>query len=169
MLPTSQSELESLKMARGLKRKRSAAPDSQGNPFDSEEQTPSCSSQQPPSPQSAPLTALLQSVQARLSLDLFPSTSNMSNTSTRSSASASASTQHTASAAPPRVFKEIYSILPLSSGGKKKRSQLRRAMSAIKERVETVDLASHGFMSKMLDIILSIFEKCVINQMRSLC
>ncbi|XP_076609587.1 uncharacterized protein LOC143334613 [Chaetodon auriga] len=48
------------------------------------------------------------------------------------------------------------------------RSHLRRAIAAIKERVEAVDLASHGFMSRMLDIILSIFEKCLENQMNSI-
>ncbi|XP_070837332.1 uncharacterized protein [Chaetodon trifascialis] len=48
------------------------------------------------------------------------------------------------------------------------RSHLRRAIAAIKERVEAVDLASHGFMSRMLDIILSIFENCLENQMNSI-
>ncbi|XP_049424778.1 uncharacterized protein LOC125884064 isoform X1 [Epinephelus fuscoguttatus] len=47
------------------------------------------------------------------------------------------------------------------------RSHLRRAVAAIMERVEAVDLASHGFMSKMLDIALSIFEKCLDNQSNS--
>lgn len=42
---------------------------------------------------------------------------------------------------------------------------LKRAIAAIKGRVEVVDLASHGFMSKMLDIILFIFERCLDNQM----
>lgn len=49
-----------------------------------------------------------------------------------------------------------------------RRSHLRRAIAAIKDRVEAVDLASHGFMSRMLDIILSIFEKCLENQMNSI-
>lgn len=42
---------------------------------------------------------------------------------------------------------------------------LKRAITTIKARVEVVDLASHGFMSKMLDIILFVFERCLDNQM----
>lgn len=45
------------------------------------------------------------------------------------------------------------------------RFHLKRAIAAIKGRVEVVDLASHGFMSKMLDIILFVFERCLDNQM----
>ena len=48
------------------------------------------------------------------------------------------------------------------------RSNLRRTFSVIKESSGKVELATHGFMSRMMDMTHGILEKAIDNQLDNL-
>jgi len=45
------------------------------------------------------------------------------------------------------------------------RANLRRAIQVIQDNAEEVDLASHGFIKRLLQLILKIFEQCFTTEL----